>query len=92
MSASLGRISVKVGTLSTGLISPLLSLGGSRYNCTLPLALETRTKLLDLSNVSSMPRDTFMCCFCSLCRSSFRGAWIIYATSLEEPGISHCHS
>ena len=91
MSTSLGRIRFNVGSLCTGLICALLSLAWSRPNHTLPLVLFINAKQLYHSNVSSMPRGTIICCFCSLSRSSLTGSWIAYATCLGV-GMAGCHS
>ena len=82
--ARLGKILFTVGSLCAGLISALLSLAGSRHNYTLPLAFETMTELLDHSNVSSTPRDTIICYFCSLSNSTLRGSWSTYTTLLGD--------
>ena len=79
---SLGRIMFNVGPLCTGLISTLSTLAGYRHNHILPLALETITKLLHHSNVSSMPRGIIIYYFCSLSSSSFRDSWSTHATLL----------
>ena len=72
MPASLSRISFNTGDLYTDMISALLSLARSSHINS--LALGTRRKLLHYSNVSSMPMDTIICCFCSLPSFSFRGS------------------
>ena len=80
MHATLGRISFNVGPLCTCLISSLLSLAGSRHNCTLSLVLGASEKLLHHSDVSCTPRGITTCCFCSLYNSSFKGFLSTYAT------------
>ena len=82
MSASLGRMSFRVQPLWTGLISTLLSLAGSKHNCTLQLAFGSRIKLLYHSAVSSTSNGTIMCCFCSLSSSSLSGCCGAYDTIL----------
>ena len=75
MPVSISGILFDVESLCTGLISALLSLAGYTHNCTLPLALGTRTKLLQHFNVSSTSRGTIICCSYSLYSSSFSGSW-----------------
>ena len=72
--ASPGRISFNIGPLCTSLISAFLSLARSRHNHALPFALGTTMKLLHHSDVSFTPKDTIICFFCNLSRSSYRGS------------------
>ena len=72
--ASYSRISLNIGSPWPGLISTLLSMARSRQNYTLPLVLGTSTKLLHHSNILPIPRCTFICYFCCVSSSSFRGS------------------
>ena len=61
---SLGKISLSVGLLCTGLINAWLSCAESKHSLILPLALGTNTKLLHHSNVSSAPNGVMMSISC----------------------------
>ena len=84
MPASLGRISLNVRPLCTGVISALSSLAGSRQDLSLPFIfiLGTSTKLLNHSYYSSMPRDANICCCYDVSSFSLRGSWSAYTTLL----------
>ena len=78
---SLGRMSFKIGPLCAGLINTLLSLAGSRHNCTLPFAFCTRAKLLHHSEALPTSNGATVCCFCNLSSSSLSVCCGAYATS-----------
>ena len=61
---SLGKISLSVESLGTGLINAWLNHAGSKHSLTLPLALGTNTKLLHHSDVSSTPSGVMMSISC----------------------------
>ena len=77
-----GHMSFSLGPLCMGLISAWFSCAGSKHSLTLPLALDTSTKLLHHSDISLTPSGAIMSCCCSLSNSYLNGFCNTYATHL----------
>ena len=77
-----GNMLFNVGPLWMGLISNLLCLTGSRHNHTLPLAFETKIKLLH-HYVILLTHTGPIICFCSWSSSSLSGSRSAYVTLLH---------
>ena len=80
---NLGKISLSVGPLWTGLLSAWFSFAGSKYSLTFPLGLVMRTKLLHHSAVSAMPSGVMVSCCCSHSNSSLNDFCSAYAMHLR---------